>query len=98
MGCCASSPNDAASTPSKAKAAAYRNGNDMPMTQTSSTGSAAQRELPPVPGVAPAQKNLETVVALYDYAARTADDLGFKKGDQLHVSKSSCALCCRKEE
>lgn len=60
---------------------------------TNHTNSSTSRlPLPPVPGTAPApapvvDENL--FIALYDYAARAADDLSFKKGEHLRVLNQS---------
>ena len=41
--------------------------------------------LPPPPSAGPAQSEENLFLALYDYNARAADDLNFKKGDQMRV-------------
>lgn len=58
---------------------------------TLTTSSTSRLPLPPVPGAAaPAPVVDENLfVALYDYAARAADDLSFKKGEHLRVLNQS---------
>lgn len=38
----------------------------------------------------PAQSDVKVYIALYDYDARTDEDLSFKKGDYLEVKPENC--------
>eukprot|EP00045_Choanoeca_perplexa_P007890 m.72484 g.72484 ORF g.72484 m.72484 type:complete len:499 (+) comp14266_c0_seq1:132-1628(+) len=80
MGCVNSTPNnDSASVGANGHAASV-------------ASSPVSRSLPPVPSPgspAPAPKTTNSYVALYDYEPRTQDDLGFRKGDVLHVIDDS---------
>jgi hypothetical protein len=52
---------------------------------TSGPSRTPQRALPEPPSSTASVNPADLVVALYDYTARTNDDLSFNKGDQLHV-------------
>lgn len=45
---------------------------------------------PPTPTPEPTESTVRVYVALYDYDARTDDDLSFKKGDFLEIKSGDC--------
>ena len=47
--------------------------------------------LPPTPPTPEPDPDMRLFVALFDYDARTSEDLSFKKGDYLEVSKENTA-------
>ncbi len=54
-------------------------------------GKVRDDSLPTPPPTPPPQQNdVKTYVALYDYDARTDEDLSFKKGDFLEVQAEDC--------
>ena len=91
MGCCSSSETDEKYTGNGAGAFGVGHG-------ASGTGggghsgtvkSAINQPLPPTPGGQPAVDPADLFLALYDYDARTDDDLSFRKGDKLVVVNNS---------
>lgn len=47
-------------------------------------------ELPPIPPPQTPTSSVRVYIALYDYDARTDDDLSFKKGDFLEIKPEDC--------
>eukprot|EP00050_Salpingoeca_kvevrii_P021430 m.110450 g.110450 ORF g.110450 m.110450 type:complete len:499 (+) comp9340_c0_seq3:265-1761(+) len=81
MGCCASSSGDKYNDQAGPGAT----------TGASAVSSRQAAALPPTPGStsALAADDKDCFVALYDYNARTADDLSFVKGDKLKIINSA---------
>lgn len=52
-------------------------------------GGGSSRALPPTPQASAPQDDANLFQALYDYDARTEDDLSFKKGDKLRILNNS---------
>ncbi|XP_065183218.1 tyrosine-protein kinase SRK2-like [Sycon ciliatum] len=84
MGCCCSAPNEAKKKEESRPAE--------PVNQQQSFGKpggpGGQGALPPAPRAAaatPTPRQQDIFIALYDYDARTTEDLTFKKGDSLQV-------------
>ena len=57
----------------------------MQMQQSPIQQQPSSRALPPPPGAAPAVDPADLFLALYDYDARTDDDLSFRKGEKLVI-------------
>ncbi len=62
----------------------YQN-NYTPQSVPAAATPIQKKPLPPPPAAAPVQDAPDVFVALYDYDARTAEDLTFRKGDKLKV-------------
>lgn len=80
MGCCESTPrgDTTLKEPEKLERISDSNGNE---TRTTDVDAAIPPETP---------KGVIVYVALYDYDARTEEDLSFKKGDYLEVRIEDC--------
>ena len=63
----------------------YFSSQGYPQQQSSGSFNASQPLPPPPTSAAPAVDGPDTYIALYDYDARTSDDLTFRKGDKMTV-------------
>ncbi|EDR48627.1 uncharacterized protein MONBRDRAFT_44220 [Monosiga brevicollis MX1] len=77
MGCANSRPASQEAEPSVNK------------SMSQSAPSITSAPLPPVPGQVPQDDDPNLFIALYDYEARTADDLTFQKGEKLKITNNS---------
>lgn len=88
MGCCGSKepPKDATNLKD-----INRNNGENTITSPYDEGFADLPPPPPEPEPS-SPKDVKVYVALYDYEARTDEDLSFKKGDFLHVENERCTF------
>jgi hypothetical protein len=88
MGC---QPSKEESPPPKGgkTAANTQQTNNAAFSKDTRKPSVTSMPLPPPPGAAPAEDGPDVYIALYDYDARTEDDLTFRKGDKLRVLNSA---------
>ena len=78
MGCCGSKPQETKHKVPDVNASDNKLNNQAP------------EERPPELPAEPVQSDIKVYIALYDYDARTDEDLSFNKGDYLEVKAENC--------
>lgn len=79
MGCCGSKPQEK-----------KHGGLGLNTSENKLNNPPPEETLPPELPAEPVQGDIKVYIALYDYDARTDEDLSFNKGDYLEVKAENC--------